>query len=183
MSQESLHITAMHLSRKGSPFPAWTHGRLHAAMQTWAGETFSWCVQPVLMSVPRILQSSQVSFFSCQLLWQLLCAKAGSFRHSCACSEGADWCHVNVSAGIPVPWTAGFLWSHCAVISPFAALLSTPFLNVWTSSVHTVKSKLTCLYRGWVRLLGSGRTWLFSCFISAYREEEICSVNCHESLH
>lgn len=65
VSQESLHITAVHLSREGSPsFSAWTYGRLHEAMQPWAGEPFSWHVQPVLTSVPRILQSSQVSLFS-----------------------------------------------------------------------------------------------------------------------
>lgn len=125
--------------------------------------------------------TSQLVFF--QLLWRLLCTEAVSFRHSYACSEATDWCHVNVSAGVSVPWTAGFIWSHCAVIWPFAALLSAPFLNVWISSVHTTKSKLPCLCRVWVKLLGSGKTWPFSNLISAYKEEEICSVNYHESLH
>lgn len=35
--------------------------------------------------------------------WRLLCTKAGSFRHGCACSEATDLCHVNVSAGVSVP--------------------------------------------------------------------------------
>lgn len=121
VSQESLHITAVRLSgegsqlpaTKGSPsFPAWTHGRLCEAMQPWAEEMFFCCARPVLISAQNPTHKSVVFL---QHPWRLLCTEASSFRHSSACSQVTDWCHVN-SAGFSVSGAAGFMWSCCAAI-------------------------------------------------------------------
>lgn len=122
MSQESLHITAVHLpgegsqllTMKGSPFflPGPMVG-LCEAMQPWAEEMFFHHAWPVLISAQNPTHKSIVLL---QDPWTFLCNEASSSRNNSASSQATDWCHVNISAGFSVSGATGFMWSHCAVI-------------------------------------------------------------------
>lgn len=119
-----------------------------------------------------------------QLLWMLLRIEACSFRHSCVCSQGPQ-------TDVILMLVLEFLCSEQLVLYEASVLLSDPlqqcFLHHSWMSGQALYTPWNLNYRvvaeaGW-DCLRSGRTWPFSSFTSAYREEDIWSMNYHESLH
>lgn len=192
VSQESLCITAVHTrgelpvtNYEWFPFLScwvlWCIAWSHAAMGR--KDIFLTCVLCLGTCFQNPIElTSQLVFF--QLL-RLLCTEPGSLRHSCMCSQAPQ-------ADVMLALVLGFLYHGQLVLDEATVPLSDPLQHCF---LHHSWTSAQALYTPWnlnyrvfaearwdimgLEELGSGRTWPFSSFISAHREEEICSANCH----